>query len=188
MRAALVPAAAFAVHQLRFMLAFDRASGAQLAQTGHAYLHSLVPWLVALLGVAVGVFLWGLGRALAGQRSAPRYTLSLAALWLLCTVCLVAIYATQELLEGMLAGGHAAGWAGVFGYGGWWSLPAAAAVGLVLAACLHGARWALDQVARRRSDTRAVRPRRTTPRRPRDIVVPRPLPLANGWSGRGPPR
>jgi hypothetical protein len=188
-RAALVPAAALMVHQLRFVLAFGGGASAELARQGHSYLHSLVPWIVLLIGVAVGGFLWGLGRALAGQRSARRYTLSLAVLWVVCSVCLVAIYVTQEFLEGLFATGHPAGLAGIFGYGGWWSIPAAVCVGLVLAAIFHGARWILNEVAQRRRGTvrcRAVR--LAAPPYPHDALLPRLSPLAAGWSGRGPPR
>ena len=56
----------------------------------------------------------------------------------------------QEFLEGLFATGHPGGLAGIFGYGGWWSIPAAVCVGLVLAAVFHGARWVLDEVAQRR--------------------------------------
>ena len=45
---ALTPAAAFAVHQLRYWLAFGAHAGAALQQQGHSYLHSLVPWIVLL--------------------------------------------------------------------------------------------------------------------------------------------
>lgn len=189
LRMGLVPAAALAVHQLRFLLAFGHASGAQLAQTGHAYLHSLVPWLIALIGLAAGGFLCGMGQAFSGQRSLRRYTASLAALWLACAGCLIAIYAAQEFLEGVVLSGHPAGLAGIFGYGGWWAIPAAVAVGLVLAAILHGARWALDEIARRWSPA-APRRRRsaTAPARPPALGLPRLAPLAGGWSDRGPPR
>ncbi len=159
-RAALIPAGAFAVHQLRFWLAFGGGAGAQLQLTGHSYLHSLVPWIALGLGLAAGAFLQALGRALAGQRSVPRYTASLLVLWLACTVCLLAIYIAQESLEGVFLSGHPAGLAGIFGFGGWWAIPAAAAVGLVLAAILHGARWALDAVARRARRAGGVPPGR----------------------------
>jgi hypothetical protein len=187
-RVALVPAGALAVHQLRFMLAFGGHAGVELARQGHSYLHSVVPWIVLLIGIAVGGFLWGLGRALGGQRSVSRHALSLAALWLLCSVCLVAIYVAQEFLEGLFATGHPAGLAGIFGYGGWWSIPAAVCVGLVLAAIFQGARWVLDEVAQRRTGIPAGRRRRPArlPRR-RDVWLPRLSPLADGWSGRGPP-
>jgi hypothetical protein len=187
-RLALVPAAALLVHQLRFALAFGPHAGIALQSQGHAYLHSIAPWIVLLVAAALGSFLWALGGALAGQRSIPRYTLSLAALWLVCTVCLVSIYVAQEFLEGALATGHPAGLAGVFGYGGWWSIPAALCVGLVLAAILHGARWVLDEVGqRRRSAPLAAPARDTQPPRPLDVLLPRTAPLAAGWSGRGPP-
>ena len=145
---ALMPPAAFAVHQLRYWLAFGGHAGLFLNRQGHLYLHSLAPWLAVAVAIAIGAFLQALGRALGGQRSLSRHTLSFTALWLICAAALVAIYMTQELLEGLLATGHPAGLVGVFGYGGWWSVPAALAVGLVLAAAFHGARWALHEVAR----------------------------------------
>jgi hypothetical protein len=186
-RALLVPAAALVVHQLRFALAFGALTDAQLARTGHSYLHSLAPWIVLLVGIAAGGFLWSLGRALAGQRTLPRYTLSLGALWLMCTALLVAIYAGQEFLEGVLSHGHPTGAVGIFGYGGWWSIPAAAAVGLVLAAVMHGARWALE-IAGRLAIGRST-PRTAVPSAPRPAPAPqaRLIPLAAGWSDRGPP-
>jgi hypothetical protein len=183
-----MPAAAFAVHQLRYWLAFGGHAGAQLQAQGHSYLHSLVPWIVLLIALAAGVFLRALGRAFGGDYTLPRYTLSFACLWLLCAVALVANYAAQEFLEGIFAAGHPWGLAGIFGYGGWWAIPAAIAVGLVLAAAFHGARRALQAVAERHRPSH-LRPRRSvlTPVA-HDAVRPRLAPLAGGWSGRGPPR
>lgn len=185
---ALMPAAAFGVHQLRYLLAFHSGAGIELQRQGHAYLHSLVPWIVLLLCLAVGAFLRRLGGVLAGECSLRRYTYSFAALWLICTGTLVAIYVCQELLEGALASGHPGGLVGVFGYGGWWSIPVSVCLGLVLAAVFHGARWVLDRVERRR------RPRGVRLRAPlvtqgpqRTPLAPRLAPLADGWSGRGPP-
>ena len=186
-RAALVPAAALAVHQLRFFLAFGPNAGLELARQGHSYLHSVVPWIVLLIGVAAGAFLWGLGRALRGQTSVPRYTMSLAGLWVVCSACLVAIFVAQEFLEGVFAVGHPAGLAGVFGYGGWWSIPAALCVGLVLAVVFHGARWVLDEVAQRRRGASLGPVVRLAPSRPVDALLARLSPLAEGSSGRGPP-
>jgi hypothetical protein len=185
----LMPVAAFVVHQLRYYLAYGSAAAGVLEGTGHSYLHSLVPWLVMLVAFAVGGWLWALGRAAAGQRSMPRYTVSLIGLWLACSACLVAIFATQEFLEGVFATGHPVGLAGIFGFGGWWSIPAAVSVGLILAVLFHGARWMLDEVARRHVRERsspAVRVASTS--RPSDVWVARLAPLAEGWSGRGPPR
>ena len=185
---ALMPAAAFAVHQLRYWLAYGGRAGAVLERQGHAYLHSLAPWLVLLLAIAAGLFLRAVGRAFGGHCSARLYTLSFAALWLACAGCLVGIYAAQELLESLFATGHAAGLAGIFGYGGVWAIPAAICVGLVVAALLHGARWALRTVARLHATAPAIARRTARPRTPRDVLLPRLAPVASGWSGRGPPR
>lgn len=184
---ALMPAAAFAVHQLRYWLAFGSQAGYELQRQGHSYLHSVVPWLVLLIAFAVGAFLRALGRALGGDCAVSRWTASFVALWLLCSACLVAIYVTQEFLEGFFATGHPGGLVGIFGYGGWWAIPVSAAVGLVLAAVFHAARWVLAEV-RERYGQLTIRTRR--PIRaplPLDVVVPRLAPLADGWSSRGPP-
>jgi hypothetical protein len=187
-RTAVVPAAAIAVHQLRYLLAFGPTAGVELQRQGHSYLHSVAPWIAVALAWAVGAFLSAMGRALDGHTTVPRYGLSLLALWLVCASSLVGIYSGQELLEGLFATGHPLGLVGIFGYGGWWAIPAALCVGLVLAALLHGARWALHAVASRRAP--AV-PATSTPGgispRPDDISLPRLAPLALGWCGRGPP-
>ena len=186
---ALLPPAAFAVHQLRYMLAFGSGAGVELERTGHSYLHSVVPWLVVLMALAAGGFLRAVGRAFAGHSSAPRYTMSLAALWFVCSLCLVVIYAGQEFLEGLWATGHPAGWVGIFGFGGWWSIPAAVCVGFVLAAVLHGANWLVRRVAERRGGAEpgwSGRP--LVPVRPRAPVLVGLAPLVGGWSDRGPPR
>jgi len=186
--AALMPAGAFAVHQLRYWLAYGSHASAELAEQGHSYLHSVVPWIVLLIGLSLGTFLLALGRALGGRCSVPRYTLSFAALWLLCAACLVAIYTTQEFLEGLFATGHPGGIVGIFGYGGWWSVPAALAIGLVLAAAFQGARRVLQAVAERCVGRVAIARRPPAiARARRDALLPALAPLADGWSGRGPP-
>jgi hypothetical protein len=186
---ALLPPAAFAVHQLRYWLAYGSSAGVELQRTGHSYLHSVVPWLVLLLALAVGGFLRALGRAFAGQTSRARFTLSLTAMWLMCSAALIAIFACQEFLEGLFATGHPAGLVGIFGYGGWWSIPAALSIGLVLATVLHGARWLVREVAALRApqclSVVGLAPR--VAGRARDAVIVCPAPLVAGWSGRGPP-
>jgi hypothetical protein len=186
--AALMPAGAFAVHQLRYWLAFGNRTGLELAAQGHSYMHSVVPWIVLLIALAFGAFLLTLGRALGGGVSVPRYTLSFFGLWLVCATCLVAVYVTQELLEGVFLTGHPAGVTGVFGYGGWWSIPAAVAVGLVLAAAFHGARRVLQAVAERAAQPAAGAARAPVVAQVRlNPLLPALAPLADGWSGRGPP-
>lgn len=186
---ALMPVGALAVHQLRYWLAFGHHAGAALQAQGHSYLHSAVPWIVLLIALAIGLFLRALGRAFSGDTSLPRYTASFTVLWLVCAAGLIAIYATQELLEGWFVTGHPGGLVGVFGYGGWWSIPAAAAVALVLAAVFHGARWVLSEVARRCAvPAKRLRAPGTASRLGTDFFPAALVPLAGGWSGRGPPR
>ncbi|HEV3056291.1 MAG TPA: hypothetical protein VGX45_16635 [Solirubrobacteraceae bacterium] len=185
----LLPVAAVAVHQLRYMLAYGWNDGTVLRASGHSYLHSVAPWLVLPLALAAGVFLRAVGTALSGQRSVSRYAISLTGLWLLCSAALVAIFCCQELLEGVFATGHLGGLAGIFGYGGWWAIPAALCVGLVLAAVLHGAEWVVNEIAERCARARPpLVARRIQVARPCDLLTARLAPLAYGWSGRGPPR
>jgi hypothetical protein len=184
----VLPPAAFAVHQLRYWLAYGSHAGVELQRTGHSYLQSVVPWLVLLLALAIGALLRALGRAFAGHTSPAQFTLSLTAMWLVCSAALVAVFACQEFLEGLFATGHPSGLAGIFGYGGWWSIPAALCIGLVLGSVLHGARWLVREAAGRRARRyRTVTVPALHPARPRDAVVVRPAPLVRGWSVRGPP-
>jgi hypothetical protein len=187
-RIALLPPAAFAVHQLRYELAYGSQASVELRETGHSYLHSVVPWLVALLALAAGGFLLRASQAFT-RRLAPRaLPVSFAGLWAVCVLALIGIFAGQETLEGIFATGHPGGWAAVFGDGGWWAVPVAGCVGLVLATVLHGARWAVRQVARLRTPTTPVRRGpRAAPLRPGEVHRPAPAPLLAGWSSRGPP-
>ncbi len=184
----LMAPAAFAVHQLRYLLAYGGHAGVVLQRTGHSYLHSVVPWIMLAAALAAGALLRALGRAFGGHRTVPRYAVSLLALWLACTASLITIFACQESLEGLLATGHPAGLAGIFGYGGAWAIPSAATVGLVLAAVLHGALWVLGEVAgrHRRCDVTWSGRALVLPR-PGSFVLRSHPPLAGGWSGRGPP-
>jgi hypothetical protein len=187
-QAALLPPAALAVHELRYLLAFGPRAGIELQRQGHSYLHSVVPWIAVAVALVAGSFLRAVGRAFSGRTSVARLTISFAALWLACTACLVTIYAGQEFLEGTFAVGHPAGLMGIFGYGGWWAIPAAACIGLVLAAVYHGADWVLGEACRRYAASRRTR-RRHVPAaaRPPLWALPAPAPVAGGWSGRGPP-
>lgn len=186
--AALLPPAAFAVHQLRYLLAYGGNTGRELLSTGHSYLHSVVPWIVLLVALVAGGFLRSLGRGLGGRGTRSGQTISFTGLWLACAACLVVIFAGQEFLEGLFATGHPSGLTGIVGYGGWWAIPVSLCIGLVLAACLYGARWAIDGVIRRYGARPPRRRRRLAPsRRPILVLGPTPAPVADGWSGRGPP-
>ncbi len=190
--AALMPAAALLVHQLRYELAFGADAPRALAAQGHAYLSSLTPWIVLLAGLALGASLgslvqrWANGRAAA---AAPRATA--ARTWLLASAALFGIYAGQELLEGTFAGGHASGLAAVLGGGGWWALPAALLVGGALALALRLGVVAGEALAALAPPLRltlraALREaRRLVPTFPAPAT---PSPLARAAAGRAPPR
>jgi hypothetical protein len=182
----LLPVAAFAVHELRYELAYGSRANAALASQGHGYLDSTAPWLVLLLGLALGLFLARVARALGG-RADERPRRSFATLWLLSSASLVAIYAVQELLEGIFASGHPAGLAAVFGHGGWWAFAAAVALGAVVAAVLRLGSAVVAAAVRfaARARRRAVR---VSPGRPRSLVLSPHGVLATAAAGRAPPQ
>jgi hypothetical protein len=181
----LLPACAYVVHQLRYTLAYGSQANQMLAATGHSYLDSLAPWLVLMLGAALGTFLLRLARSLATTdvEGSPRSFLRLTgATWL----SLVALYTTQEFLEGFFAAGHPGGLGGIFGHGGWWAPIVALPVALALAALLRAAH-ALVRVAARR--LAPGRPGRSTGplRRLSATVRATNAPLASSAAGRAPP-
>lgn len=180
----LFPAAAYAVHQLRFEIGYGPGSGAALAAQGHGYLDSLAPWLGLLLALGLGAFLTRLVRAAAG-RPDLRPRRSVAALAGLAAGLLLLAYVAQEWLEGVFAAGHPAGFAGVFGHGGWWAVPLSALAGVAVAALLRLASAAVEGVSRvcappPRAGSRPIL-------RPVSVSALRLSPLARRLAGRAPP-
>jgi hypothetical protein len=181
----LVPAAALLVHQLRYTLAYGSRAGSELGAQGHSYLHSLVPWIVLAVGVAGSRFLRDLVSAARTGR-APAPARSLPAQWAVATGVLLAVYTVQESLEGLFAAGHPGGAAGVVGQGGWWAIPASAAVAALVVALLR-----LGHAAVRLAASRAPRRRRLAAP---PLVFPsfspllQPAPLALAAAGRAPPQ
>lgn len=178
----LLPAGAFVVHQLRYWLTYGPQASTQLADQGHAYLGSLVPWLVLATAAALG------GRVVsvaAGRGTATRVR-PFVAVWAACAFALVAIYTAQESLEGVLAQGHPGGIAGVFGHGGWRSVPVSIVVALAIAALVRvGA--ALERVISRPPKL-SFAPSPLRARRPRTPHLVALRPLAAAAAGRAPPR
>jgi hypothetical protein len=193
--AALMPAAALGVHQLRYELAYGADAPRALAQQGHAYLSSLTPWIVLLAALAFGASLgalaqrWAGGAGEDGSRAVSRRGAAVR-VWLLASAALFAIFAGQELLEGMLADGHAAGVAAVLGGGGWWALPAALLVGGLLALALRAGAVVEDVLAELAPLRLRLRLRgRASARflRPIAPLLHAPAPLARAAAGRAPP-
>ncbi|HET6447970.1 MAG TPA: hypothetical protein VFG31_02585, partial [Conexibacter sp.] len=191
--AALTPAAVLLVHQLRYELAFGADAPRALAEQGHAYLSSLTPWIVLLAALALGTSLGALaqrwGRASAAARGVRRR--GGVRVWLLASAALVAIFAGQELLEGWLAVGHAAGAAAVLGGGGWWALPAALLVGGLLTLALRAGTAVEDALGELMPVRLRLHARvRVALGAPRPAAPTRRMtaPLAGAAAGRAPPR
>ena len=180
----LVPAAALIVHQLRYTLAYGSQAGTQLADTGHSYQHSLVPWAVGTLGVGVSMFLRRAARALRTGETGRFEPRSARALWALATVGLLAVYSLQESLEELFASGHPTGLAGLFGHGGWWAVPASAAVAAALVGLLRLGRAVLRLAA---GAVRRPLPGAVPALRPAAFFSFAPAPLARAAAGRAPP-
>jgi len=132
--ALLFPAAVLAVHQLRYLLAFGSHAGQQLHARGDDYVATALVVVAGLLTVACAV---GLARLVAVRRGRDRVHAAHLPLWLLwlgLTVALLVGFCALEALEIVLEPHHPAGVVGVFGDGGCWALPAAAAIGALAGA------------------------------------------------------
>jgi hypothetical protein len=181
----LLALGALAVHQLRYLLTYGSGADKALAHQGHGYLLDLVPTLVVLaLCVLLGRLLASrLGRMRPG--GPPRLRRSALAF----SLALLATFALQELLEGMLAAGHPGGAAAVLANGGWLAIPLSFVLGSVAALCdrlLAGAERVLGLQARGR------RPRLRPRPAPTPAVPPAARPLATlalafGLARRPPP-
>ena len=99
----LLPAAAFAVHQLRYELGYGSRSGAALAAQGHGYQNSLAPWVVLLLAVAPRDRSSPASRA--PRPAAPRRRRrSFAALFGFAWALLLAVYCAAGVARGRVRG------------------------------------------------------------------------------------
>ncbi len=129
--AAVLVLGAFALHQLRYLIAFGGSSSSELARQGHGYMADALPLigvfaLSAVLATLIrGRFGAGLVRATLPRRAA------------VLGFALLAIFATQESLEGTLAAGHPGGIAAVLAAGGWLAVPLAFILGAVAALVLR---------------------------------------------------
>jgi hypothetical protein len=132
--AALIAAGWWAVHQLRYLLAYGAGAGDALGRQGHAYLGPVLPALCVLLALA---FARVVVRATAAPAGRSRRSQRLLVLWPVCAATLVALYVVQESAEGLLAAGHPGGLAGILGHGGWIAVPLAIVAGLAVAAALR---------------------------------------------------
>lgn len=180
--AAILALGAFAVHQLRYLIAFGSSSSEELARQGHGYMAAWLPILgVFTISALLGTLIRGRFGARLAQASLSRRAAIFAA-------ALLAIFVTQESLEGVLAAGHPGGVAAVLGYDGWLAIPLAAAIGFVAALLAR----ALEQVeiaigARRTIPVLPRAPRKAGSARPAAAVSRTLDALAFGLARRPPP-
>jgi hypothetical protein len=133
-RAALVMLAALGLHQLRYLIGHGHESGEALAEHGHGYLAGSLPLLIsAAVVVAAATLLVGVPRARTRRSArsngteAPTYAL-----------LLLAVLATQELVEGALFAGHPSGVDALLSHRGWLAIPLALFFGILVSLALGG--------------------------------------------------
>jgi hypothetical protein len=102
---------------------------------------------------------------------------------------LLAVYCSQELLEGMFSAGHPNGFAALAAQRGWVALPLAIALGLLVALALRGAAAVEAHVAShaRRMRIAPARSLLAGSLRPRHAERPRAGVLASKLASRAPP-
>ena len=181
--AAILALGAFALHQLRYLIAFGGSASTELVQQGHRYMSDLLP---AVSVLALAALLATLIRGTEGASSARTPLARRVALF---AGALLAIFVGQELLEGLLATGHAAGFSALLAGGGWIALPLAVAIGTLAALLAH----VLERVERVIAVIHTERPLRPRPPAVRGRALPArglsllSAPLAFGLARRPPP-
>ena len=133
--ASILAVGAFALHQLRYLIA----AGGTSAAEGHQYMSDLLPPLAVLVLAAI------LATLLRGTEGASPSRAPLARRIAVFAGALLAIYVGQELLEGLMSGGHSAGLTALLANSGWIALPLALAIG-ALAALLARALESVERV------------------------------------------
>jgi hypothetical protein len=183
--AAILALGAFAVHQLRYLIAFGGSASAELAQHGHGYMTDLLPALAVL------VLAGALTTLIRGTEGASPSQGSLVGRMALFASALFIVYACQESFEGMLSAGQPAGIADVVN-GSWIALPLSLVIGALAALLARALEQVEHVIALTHADRSRVRPpavrgRAFPARTPRLAAAPlafglarRPPPLASG--------
>jgi hypothetical protein len=180
--AVLLALGAFALHQLRYLIAGAPSAG-ELGEPSHDYMADLLaPLAVLLLAAALATLIRGTEVAVPVRAPLARRIAVFAA-------SLLAIYAGQESLEGILAAGHSLGVATLLADGAWIALPLALGIGAlaaVVARALEGIERAIAVVHARGAWLRRP-PAVRGWARPARAPVLAAAPLAFGLARRPPP-
>lgn len=179
--ASLIALGAFGVHQLRYLIAYGGDAGNELAEQGHSYLTHLLPLVLgfglAILTARLVRGLLGGNQSVAAERRLKATSYALA---------IVAVFGCQELAEGALLAGHAAGLAAIFSGGGWAALPLAALFGFLAALLDRGIEAIESLVAPAEPETERPSLRVSLPDTPPRLGR-RLSPIASGLAQRPPP-
>jgi hypothetical protein len=175
---------ALSLHQLAYFVGHRGDAGEVLEEHGHAYLATLTPVLaLAALAASFAAILMGAGVEHRRRSHTVCFELRAAAF----AITLLAIFGTQELVEGWLSAGHPEGAAALLA-GGWMALPLALPIGALAAGALGGLERAEELIARGTRTWRRRLPLRLLAPRLLDDAGPMPaLGLAFGFSRRPPP-
>lgn len=185
--AALLLLGALSLHELRFLIDVGH-GGVGTGGHGHGYLLLAGP----IIGMVAAILLGSLVvRSAVCSPSARVQRVRVARVWPLAAAALLAIYTSQELVEGAVAPGHPSGLDGVFGNGGWVSIPLSLAIGAVIALLVRitqrvadaspvGRGWLSDLTQLVLPSTSCFSPVART-------IGKRRRPLAFRLAGRGPP-
>jgi hypothetical protein len=176
---AVLLAAVVGVHELRYVIAFGSEASAVQAHTGHGYVSMVVPLLGVLMALALAQLV------VRSARGAPTSAVAWRRAWPVAAAALMLLFSSQELLEGALSPGHAAGFSGVFGAGGWLALPLSVAFGALVALVLRVAATLERAVSR----LRVVAVLDAVPARiaPKPVCLVRGRLLAERRASRAPP-
>jgi hypothetical protein len=178
----LLAFSAFGLHQLRYELSHGGDASRALAAEGHDYLAGALPFLAALIVAALlATFLCARLGSGVSRRSNSGRALTYA-------LAILAVYCSQELLEGALAAGHPTGLDAVAGSAGWVALPLALVLGAATALVVVALELVEAVLAPPRLDRRRLLPPRIhgaarEQRRPGASLSP----LAFGLARRPPP-
>ncbi|MEJ7786293.1 MAG: hypothetical protein WKF96_15930, partial [Solirubrobacteraceae bacterium] len=97
----LLLVAVLALHELCYLLAFGDQAASTLELTGHGYLGVVAPFSGLVLAVGLA---WCLLQAAAGPEEVGGHPgMSRWRFWLLSSVALLAVFAGQELIEGLVS-------------------------------------------------------------------------------------